>query len=369
MKILLFDNSALIKRGDDFCVEMGTGRFAKELQDLENDVKFFGQILPETDVSNDNFQLKENGIGVKGIVRKNNKILSYLSLYIKAIPEIITSDFVYFFYPTALRFLIFIAIFFKKKYGIYIRGADDIENFESKIFYKNAFVVLSVADFFTNYVNNITKRNVGKTIRPMINFNQKDINYKREYNLKEPFKLLYLGRMANDKGIIELLYAVEYLNINNVKIILKLVGNGEYINELKKLAAELKINTIVEFVGSVFDRQEIEKYYTESDLYILPTYHEGFPRTLYEAMIFGTPIITTFVGGISGLMKDKFNCLEIEPKSIQSIINALQFALKNYQLMGKFAQNGRETVKHVLETRNLSHAQTLDNLLKTYLNK
>lgn len=369
MNILLFDNSALIKKGDDYCVEMGTGKFAKELQILGNDVTFFGQILPETDISNDTFQIKKNGIGVKGLNRKKNKVLSYINLYTKAIPEIVKADFIYFYYPTALRFLIFFAILFKKKYGIYIRGIDDLENTESKIFYKKAFIIFSVADFFTNYVNKITKRNVGRTIRPMINFSEKDIIDDRKYELREPFKLLYLGRMADDKGVIELLYAIEHLYRNDIKVRLKLVGNGEYINELKNLAAELKINTLVEFMGSVFDKEEIKKYYIESDLYILPTYHEGFPRTLYEAMIFGTPIITTFVGGISGLMKDRVNCLEIEPKSAQSVIDAIQYAINNYHEMEKIAQNAQETVKQIFEIRKLSHAQSLDKVLKTNYEK
>ncbi|HHX69330.1 MAG TPA: glycosyltransferase family 4 protein, partial [Gallicola sp.] len=109
---------------------------------------------------------------------------------------------------------------------------------------------------------------------------------------------------------------------------------------------------------------EIAEYYTKSDVYILPTYHEGFPRTLYEAMIFGTPIITTFVGGIPGIMKDGYNCKRIEPKSVVSIVAGLEFAICNYNKMIEYAKNGTDTVYNILDPERPSHAGHLNQILE-----
>lgn len=365
MKVVMFYNSALISSNKDYCVETGTGQFAKELQALGNKVSVFGQMISYEANSTDVYPLLENGLEVKGVKRLKNKLFLYILLYYRAIVEIYQADFVYMFYPNAMRFSLFFAILFNKKYGIYIRGTDDLVNFESKLFYKYAYKILTVADFFSDYVNGFSPKAVASTISPMIIFNEKDIIEHRVYSQNiEKFKVLYLGRMTNDKGIIELLEATEILVKQNVCIELFLVGSGEYLEELKSLAADLEITDYVHFMGPVFNKEEIKKYYEIADVYVLPSYHEGFPRTLYEAMICGTPIITTFVGGIAGLMKNKVNCLEIQPKSVDSVAQSLLYAHENYQEMITLAQNAQVTIKNILSTRKRSHAQSLNDSLK-----
>ncbi len=365
MKILLFLNSALIQKEKDFCIEGSTRKFAEELQTFGHDITFYGQYLEGVENTTDVFPVLEWGMSVKGIKRKKNKILSYLVLYLKAIPEIYKADFVYFFYPTALRYLIFFPILFKRKFGLYIRGIDDLKKGESKFFYKKAYKVFTVADFFTQYVNQVNRKSVASTIRPMIIFNESNIENNRLYNhdLKR-LKILYLGRMTNDKGIIELLHAVKVLVNQHYNPQLILVGTGEYIEELKCLAKDLDILQYTTFQGPVFEKEKLKNYYLASDLYVLPTYHEGFPRTLYEAMIFGTPIVTTFVGGISGVMINRKNCLEIQPKSVESLVENLIFAQKNYPKMIEMAYQAQSDIRKILETRKESHAQSLHNKLQ-----
>ena len=339
--------------------------FAKELKELGNEVTFFGQVLLDVKNSTDVFPIQKNGLKIIGMNRKKNKILSYIHLYLKAIPQIWKADFVYFFYPTALRFLIFFAILFRKKYGLYLRGIDDLKNTESHLFYRNAFIVFTVADFFTNYVNKIAGRTVAQNIRPMIGFSEEDITLNRTYrNPQDVFKILYLGRMTNDKGIIELLHAVKILKEKNIESHLTLVGSGEYLEELQELTKNLQISAQVNFAGALFDKAQIKNEYLEADIYALPTYHEGFPRTLYEAMIFGTPIVTSFVGGISGVMTNRENCIEVQPKSVEDLADKLLFAHQNYSEMINFAKNGQETIRKLLNTRKNSHAQDLNLRLK-----
>lgn len=170
--------------------------------------------------------------------------------------------------------------------------------------------------------------------------------------------------MTDDKGIIELLHAVKVLVTEKHHPNLILVGSGEYLEELKDLAKELEILQYVHFKGPVFVKDEIKKYYLNADVYILPTYHEGFPRTLYEAMIFGTPIITTFVGGIPGIMEHKINSIEIQPKSVESILISLYFAQSNYNEMIAMAQNAQTTIKNILATRKQSHAELIHQELE-----
>lgn len=362
MKILLLDNSSLTPIEGDYCVDIKTGNFAKELQDLGNEVTIYGQkvVAPDTTHS---YKLKENKIKVVGLKRKKNKILNYLLLYIRILPELIKSDFIYIFYPTAYKYVPFLCWCFRKKYGLYIRGMQGVNDKISHWNYKKAYIVFTVSDYFTSQVNKIANKELAYTIRPMIPFTDKDVVTDRVYTIKQKINILFLGRLDRDKGIAELLQAVKALKEKEYDFELNLVGDGGFMPEVKKTINDLKIENAVNIIGAVYDSDAIKKYYIQADIFVLPSYHEGFPRTLYEAMIFGTPIITTFVGGISTLMKNKVNCIEIKPKSVNSIIEQLDYAIKHYDTMIRLAENGTNTVLKIVDSKKLTHAQHLNKYI------
>ncbi len=363
MKILFINNAGLTAKGDDFFLSSSTGEFAKELSTMENEVVVFGQKLKPIENTVHVYGIKKNGLKVSGLWRRKNKVINYVLLYLKLIPLVWSVDFIYIFIPNAFKYVAVIAKLFRKKYGLYIRGEKDLNKKSSYWMYKNAFTVFTISDNFSALVNNVVGKSIANTIRPMIDFSENDTITNREYYKTDNFQLLFVGRTASDKGIIELLHAVSKLKTYKKKWILKIVGNGEYFEELKYLSKHLELDTYVEFEGGVYDPVRLRQYYIKSDIYILPTYHEGFPRTLYEAMIFGTPIITTFVGAIPGLMINNINCKEIKPKSVSSIVNSLTYAMNHYSNMGTLAKNGTQTVLEFLESKKLSHAEHLNKFI------
>ncbi|MDQ0782865.1 glycosyltransferase family 4 protein [Chryseobacterium sp. W4I1] len=363
-KILIIPNAEITKVKNDFAVEKNTGEFAAELQRLGSKVTIYGQIIDEPNNIHV-YKLNENSLNVRGLYRKSNKVLNYILLYLRVIPEILKSDFVYIFYPTAFKYTAFICSILQKKYGLYVRGMDDMQGKIPSLIYKQAAVGFCVADFFTDNINKIVGKKIAYTMRPMITLTENDIVENRTYENKDSYEILYLGRMTNDKGIIELLHGTSELKKMNYKFRLSLIGDGEYFEKLIELANQLDINDVVSFKGAIFDSSEIRQYFLNSDIYILPSYHEGFPRTLYEAMIYGTPIITTFVGGIPSLMKDGVNCMKIEPKSIKDIVSSLTLTFENYNKFGLLARQATKTVSSLLETRKYSHAMDVHR----YLNK
>ena len=125
----------------------------------------------------------------------------------------------------------------------------------------------------------------------------------------------------------------------------------------------MSLSNTVKLKGPYYDSNQIKELYLSSDLFILPSYHEGFPRTIYEAMIFGTPIITTFVGGIPNLMVNKYNCYKIEPYSVDSIVEVLDEVLNNYIAVENIVLNAFTTVNKVLNEKKLSHAECLNEQL------
>lgn len=362
MKILLFDNSSLTPSNNDFCCEPKTGLFASELLDLGNEIIMYGQKVKAIDTVH-TYKLNEKGIRVVGLYRKKNKLINYILLYLRAIPEIFKADFVYIFYPNAFKYIAVFCILFGKRYGLYIRGEQSLDDKVSYLIYKKAFTVFTVSGLFTDFVNKIFQKNNANTIRPMIPFTEKDIIRDREYKIKEKYSILFLGRVAFDKGVEELLNAIKVLKDKNYALELIVVGNGEFMQDAIDITKDLGISDILSFKGAVFEPDLIRDFYFNADIYILPTYHEGFPRTLYEAMIFGTPIITTFVGGIPALMKDGVNCKEIKPKSIDSIVDTLIYAMENYREMGELAKNANHLVYNIVDSKRLTHAEHLNQFL------
>lgn len=364
MKILLIDNTSLTPINGSLCCEPKTGGFASELQSLRHQVTMYGQIVEDTNNIH-TYNILDNGISVVGYLRKKNKLLNYLFLYFMVIPQIFKSDFVYLFYPSAFKYVAFLCWIMNKPYGLYVRGQNDLSSKSSGfIFYKSS-VIFTVADFFTEFLKKSTLNKNIFTIKPMINLDEKDIVHERVFDSKEPFKILFLARIEKDKGIEEFIYAISKLKIQfNLEV--DVVGDGFWLSQAIDLCKVLEIENIVNFKGAIFDQNEIKKNYIEANLYVLPTYHEGFPRTLYEAMIFGTPILTTFVGGISGLMVNKYNCLEIKPKSISSIVDAIGYAFNNYPEMKKYAKNAISTVQPLVASSRDSHAQHLSSLIKNF---
>src|SRR5690606_23098775 len=230
--------------------------------------------------------------------------------------------------------------------------------------YKKSYKIFTVTDYFTKLINSLSRSNIAETIRPMISLNEKNIIPVNKKNISKIFKVLFLARLEEDKGVKEILYAIYKLKKMDYKLKLILVGDGGYKKEAMHIIDKLDISEFVELKGAIYDIDKVKNMYLDSNVYILPTYHEGFPRTLYEAMIFGTPIITTFVGGIPYLMKDKFNCVRIEVKSVESIVNVLIYSINNYEKMLDYAKNAQTTVKPIINSTRLSHAEALHHSLR-----
>lgn len=275
----------------------------------------------------------------------------------------------YIFYPNSFRYLAFFCSLLGKKYGLYIRGDNGIEDKVSKNIYAKAFVVLTVSKMFSDMVNKVTKSEISETIRPMLSYDDRDIFIGREYKSKEKYELLFLCRIEKQKGLLELMKALKHMKQSGSRCFhLTVAGDGEYLDEARIECKNMGLENDITFLGAIYDNKHKACLFKSADLYMLPTYYnEGFPRTLYEAMIFGTPIITTLVAGIPALMVDRVNCRALIPQSVESIIDALNYAMFNYEDMGRMAKNATELVAKVVDHNRPSHARLLIEKLNAYV--
>jgi glycosyltransferase involved in cell wall biosynthesis len=142
--------------------------------------------------------------------------------------------------------------------------------------------------------------------------------------------LLFCGRVVKEKGIEELILAVKELKLSGLKIKLLIVGSvtKSYKAYLDKILLNEGIKDEVVFEGFKKFGDELLSFYKMADMYILPSYHEGFPHSIWEACSQSTPVLTTRVGGIIGLVSEN-EVFFTKVKSVLSLKNSIEFVLDN----------------------------------------
>lgn len=158
-------------------------------------------------------------------------------------------------------------------------------------------------------------------------------------------QLLYTGRIDPQKGLFELLDATDLLIKNGYNVICNIVGweSGRDEPVKKALIARAKEINIIDkviFHGRKTVGEELNAAYREGDIYIIPSYHEGFPRTIWEAMANGLPVIATKVGSIPKYL-DQTNSVLIEPKDSQAIYTAIVKVIEQQDFRKNLIKRGQ----------------------------
>lgn len=172
-----------------------------------------------------------------------------------------------------------------------------------------------------------------KQFNPSLIDNNKVCLLRDKYNISDnDFVIGYSGRLVKDKGIIELILAFKKLtNAENCKLLL--VGPFEERDALpKETKEEILSNPNIIYTG--FINGEMNPYYAIMDVYVLPSYREGFPTGVLEAQSMGIPIITTKVTGCCDAILEGITGLFVNHDS-KDIANKIDMIRKNKVIDGK----------------------------------
>jgi glycosyltransferase involved in cell wall biosynthesis len=165
-----------------------------------------------------------------------------------------------------------------------------------------------------------------------------------ELGLKDEIVLLYVGRISFDKGIYELLDALKNISkTRQNKMKLCLVGSILPDEEMKLNAKinQLKIKDKIIFCGQ---QDNVVPYYCAADIFVLPSYHEGLPLALLEAMSMGLPVIVSNIGGMVEIVEEGRNGLFVPPKDANSLKGKINWSLDNPKELKKIGENARSSV-------------------------
>lgn len=205
----------------------------------------------------------------------------------------------------------------------------------------SSIVVLS--DYWANYYRNTFDfKNVNVLYNPIAV--PKSTSHPAE---TEPIKLLYLGMINDPKGIFDL---VEVMAENKERwrgrVHLTIGGAGETERLVERINT-LGVSDIVEFIGWT-SGEDKDKALAKAHILMLPSYREGLPMSILEAMIRRMPIISTPVGGIPEVVTSDENGFLVPPGDKKAMARAIDCYLLNPDLIGR---HGAESEKRAATFR------------------
>jgi glycosyltransferase involved in cell wall biosynthesis len=156
--------------------------------------------------------------------------------------------------------------------------------------------------------------------------------------------ILSLGRVGKRKGSFDLIKAFSQLPTQarqSSKLVL--AGDGD-LKEAEALIESLNLKDNVSLTGWL-DSQQRNQLLEQADIFVLPSYNEGLPLALLEAMAWSLSVITTPVGGIPEVITDQVNGLLIQPGDIEGLSLALSKLISNAELRNTLGEHARKSVQ------------------------
>jgi glycosyltransferase involved in cell wall biosynthesis len=250
-----------------------------------------------------------------------------------------------------------------RSYGLYVRGTWLTRRSETAywwrwVFRGASFMIATgepfrrrLARYCSNVVNEV----------PLTDLRPADINADRGRS-GPASKLLFAGRLAESKGVRDVVRALALLRSEGRDVTLTIAGGGvaAEVAALGELQNALALRGSVTMLGHVAPARLADAY-RSSDVFVFPSYFaEGFPRVLYEAMMFSLAIVTCAMPGTDGFLVDSANCLYCKPSDPAALAACLRRLLDDHALRERLGSRARSDVGSLYESFiDTSHAAQL----------
>ncbi|MGA8746100.1 MAG: glycosyltransferase [Solirubrobacterales bacterium] len=165
--------------------------------------------------------------------------------------------------------------------------------------------------------------------------------------------ILYVGRLVPEKGQAVLLEAVALLATRGHEISVTLVGDGALRPDLERRAEQLGLGSTTSFLGAV-GQDEIRNLYERASIFCLPSFAEGVPVVLMEAMAMGVPVISTRIAGIPELVEDGQSGFLVSPGRADELADRLEKLLADPLLCQRLGRAGRDKILQDFDAQMLA---------------
>jgi len=172
-------------------------------------------------------------------------------------------------------------------------------------------------------------------------------------------EFLFLGKICDAKGVFDLLTVIkENADFYKHKARFRFGGNGETAR-LKKFISEHHLESFVSFEGWVSGAEK-HQMLSRANVFLLPSYKEGLPMSILEAMNYGLPVIATTVGGIPEVLKSGNNGFLMDPGDKKALKADIDYFIDHPEDIFKMGHNGK------LRSRDFDIRSIKDDLVTAY---
>jgi glycosyltransferase involved in cell wall biosynthesis len=201
---------------------------------------------------------------------------------------------------------------------------------------------------------------VNKNKAVIINGSGVDLDKFKPTPLPEVPSFLYIGRLIKDKGVMEYLKACKNIKEKHPNVRCLLVGPFDS-NPSALKPDELKPyikSGVIEYFG---EQNDVRPFISRCSIYVLPSYHEGTPKTVLEAMAMGRPIITSDAPGCRETVIEGLNGYLVKVKDIKGLANNMEYLISNPEICRNMGQASEKIAKEKYDVKivNQSIIQTM----------
>ena len=190
---------------------------------------------------------------------------------------------------------------------------------------------------------------------------EQEMSFREKWNIsKDDFVFLFIGRLVGDKGVNELVAAFEQLanKIPNAKLLL--VGPQEPTLDPLKQVTIASIEKNPKIVSTAY-QQDVRPFLKIAQVFVFPSYREGFPNVVLQAGAMGIPCIVSDINGCNEIIENEVNGLIVPPKSIQPLSEKMYSLYKDPEKRAIFIDRTKERI-----TTNFERTHYWKLLLEEY---
>jgi glycosyltransferase involved in cell wall biosynthesis len=173
---------------------------------------------------------------------------------------------------------------------------------------------------------------------------ERDYDFRRRYAMDNEKIILFMGRLVYEKGIQHLISAMPKIleNYHDAKLIV--AGKGGMIDELRNQVNSLGLGNKVYFTGYLSSKN-VQKMYKCADVSVFPSTYEPFGIVALEAMLSGTPVVVSDIGGLNEIVDHKVNGMKSYAGNPNSLADSILTLLYDHKLCDEVVKNAKAKVK------------------------
>ncbi len=167
----------------------------------------------------------------------------------------------------------------------------------------------------------------------------------RPENNSPDVKILFLGHIGKEKGVFDLVDALRLLHFRtSKKFQASIVGDALEPGEVEQVSAVIssyQLQDIIKVYPPEYGERKLERIQS-ADIFVLPSYTEGMPISLIEALAAGLPVVASCVGGIPDMITQRQEGILISPGDTEELARALLELIENPSLRLEMGEKGRK---------------------------